>query len=180
VNLTVWGAYGVDSLLRSNLITIPCGAATPTPTPTPTATTTTTPTGNATVPVQAPAQPGRISPLGFVLLAGMNFGLLFYAFIDNENRNYFHIVALIAGMVVAFLCGTFLITGYITEDFVVTNLEASVNESVLSTYSVHQAQIIDAGFGYFFIFIGVIMLILGIMASVEAIREFSTEAGDFE
>ena len=29
-----WGAYGVDSLLRSNLITIPCGAPTPTPTAT--------------------------------------------------------------------------------------------------------------------------------------------------
>lgn len=43
VNLTVWGAYGVDSLLRSNLITIPCGA--PTPTPTPTGTGTPTPTG---------------------------------------------------------------------------------------------------------------------------------------
>jgi len=39
VNLTVWGAYGVDSLERSNLITIPCGAPTPTPTtPTPTPT----------------------------------------------------------------------------------------------------------------------------------------------
>lgn len=38
VNLTVWGAYGVDSLLRENLITVPCGAPTPTPTPTPTGT----------------------------------------------------------------------------------------------------------------------------------------------
>lgn len=43
VNLTVWGAYGMDSLLRSNLITIPCGA--PTPTPTPTGNVTPTPTG---------------------------------------------------------------------------------------------------------------------------------------
>ena len=34
VNLSVWGAYGNDSLLRENLITIPCGAPTPTPTPT--------------------------------------------------------------------------------------------------------------------------------------------------
>jgi hypothetical protein len=34
----VWGAYGNDTLTRSNLITIPCGAATPTPTPTPTPT----------------------------------------------------------------------------------------------------------------------------------------------
>lgn len=38
VGLTVWGAYGNDTLTRSNLITIPCGAATPTPTPTPTPT----------------------------------------------------------------------------------------------------------------------------------------------
>lgn len=38
VSLTVWGAYGTDSLTRNNLITIPCGAATPTPTPTPTPT----------------------------------------------------------------------------------------------------------------------------------------------
>lgn len=45
VNLSVWGAYGFDSLLRENLITIPCGAATPTPTPTVTPTGTPTATG---------------------------------------------------------------------------------------------------------------------------------------
>lgn len=45
VNLSVWGAYGFDSLLRENLITVPCGAATPTPTLTVTPTGTPTATG---------------------------------------------------------------------------------------------------------------------------------------
>lgn len=44
VGLTVWGAYGNDTLTRSNLITVPCGAPTPTPTPTPTGNVTPTPT----------------------------------------------------------------------------------------------------------------------------------------
>lgn len=47
VGLTVWGAYGNDTLTRSNLITIPCGAPTPTPTPTGNVTPTGTP-GNVT------------------------------------------------------------------------------------------------------------------------------------
>ncbi len=179
VGLTVWGAYGNDTLTRSNLITIPCGAPTPTPTPTATPTGNVTPTPTGTPPVQGPAQPGRISPLGFVLLAGMDFALIFYAWIDNANRNYFHIVACIAAVVLSFLCGTFLVTGYVTEDFVVTNADVSVNESVLSTYQVHQAQIIDYGVGYFFLFIGVMMLIIGILAGIEAVREMS-EGAEFE
>ena len=49
VGLTVWGAYGNDTLTRSNLITIPCGAPTPTPTGTPTGNVTPTGTpGNVT------------------------------------------------------------------------------------------------------------------------------------
>lgn len=145
------------------------GEVTPTPTP----------TGNATTPIQYPAQPGRISPLGFVVLAGMDFALVLYAWIDNANRNYFHIIACIAAVIISFLCGTFLITGYVTEDFVVTDVEASINESVLSTYQVHHAQVIDNGFGYFFLFIGVMMLIIGILAGIEAVREMSSEAGGF-
>jgi len=60
VNLTVWGAYGVDSLLRSNLITIPCGA----PTPTPTATGTPTPTAG---PVYTGTIPGKPIVTGTVI-----------------------------------------------------------------------------------------------------------------
>jgi PKD repeat protein len=175
VTLTASNQFGSDTEQKIEYINVTGVTPTPTPTVTPTG------TGNATTPVQGPAQPGRISPLGFVLLATIDFGLFFYALVDNENRNYFHIIACIAAVIVSFLCGTFLITGYITEDFVVTNIEASVNESVISTYSVHQAQIIDAGFGYFFMFIGVVMLIIGVLASIEAFREFSSEAGgDFE
>lgn len=146
---------------------------TPTPTPTPTETPTPTPTHTQVPPVQGPTQPGRISPLGFVLLAGMDFALVFYTWIDNANRNYFHIVASIAAVILSFMCGVFLITGYITEDFVVSDTEVPVNESIMSTYIVLQGQIIDHGMGYYFIFIGVIMMIIGILAGIEAIREIS-------
>jgi PKD repeat protein len=46
VTLTVTGAYGTDTLERSNLITVPCGASTPTPTPTATG----SPTASGTIP----------------------------------------------------------------------------------------------------------------------------------
>lgn len=55
VNLSVWGAFGTDSLLRDNLITIPCGAPTPTPTATPTGTGGNVTQGNVTY-ILAPDQ----------------------------------------------------------------------------------------------------------------------------
>jgi len=157
-----------NSTIKADYINVTSGGATPTPTtPTPTPTV----TGTATVPTQEPAQPGRISPMAFVVLMFMVCGLTLYTFADNANRNYLYIATAAIAMILAFLCGTFLITGYITEDFVVTDVEASINESVLSTYAVHQAQIIDIGTGYFFTFWGVVMLIITILAVIELLRE---------
>lgn len=59
VGLTVWGAYGNDTLTRSNLITIPCGA--PTPTPTGTTIPTTGPVYTGTIPGK-PIVTGTVIP----------------------------------------------------------------------------------------------------------------------
>ncbi|HQN90705.1 MAG TPA: PKD domain-containing protein, partial [Methanoculleus sp.] len=163
VSLHVWGAYGDDSLLRSNLITVPCGAATPTPTPT------VTPTG--TPPVQEEIPEGHLTPLAFVVLAFMVCGLTVYTFADNQNRNYLYVATAAGAMIVAFLLGVFLLIGTISVDFVNTLDEVTVNETVMSTYDVQRVAITDTGFGYFFTFWGVVMLIIMVLAVVEIVRE---------
>ena len=165
VNLSVWGAYGFDSLLRENLITIPCGAATPTPTPT------VTPTGNVTPPVQEELPEGHLTPLAFVVLALLLCGLTVYTFADNQNRNYLYIATAVVAMILSFLLGIFLQVGTVSVDFVNTLEEVTVNESVLSTYDVQRVAITDLGFGWFFTFWGVVMLIITILAVIELFRE---------
>jgi len=165
VSLHVWGAYGDDSLLRSNLITVPCGAATPTPTPT------VTPTGTGTIPVQEEIPEGHLTPLAFVVLAFLVCGLTVYTFADNQNRNYLYIATAAVAMIVSFLLGIFLQVGTVSVDFVNTLDEVTVNESVLSTYDVQRVAITDLGFGWFFIFWGVVMLIITILAVIELFRE---------
>lgn len=165
VGLTVWGAYGNDTLTRSNLITIPCGAATPTPTPT------VTPTGTGTPPTQEELPEGHLTPLAFVVLSFLVCGLTVYTFADNQNRNYLYIATAAVAMIVSFLLGIFLQVGTVSVDFVNTMDEVTVNESVLSTYDVQRVAITDSGFGYFFIFWGVVMLIILILAVIELFRE---------
>lgn len=170
IGLTVWGANGTDTETKTGYITIPCGA--PTPTPTTTATTATpTPTPTGTIPVQGDVDTGRISPLGFVMLAFLNLGLVLHTFVNNESRNYLHVFTGIVAVIVSFLLGTFLITGFVQEDFVVTAAEVTVNSSVLSTYQVEQVSIIDAGVGYYFVFIGILMTLIVILSVIEIIRE---------
>ena len=163
ISLTVWGANGTDTLTKTGYITIPCGAPTPTPTVTP------TPTG--TIPVQGDVDAGRISPLGFVMLAFINLGLVLHTFVNNESRNYLHVFTGIVAVIVSFMLGMFLITGFVQEDFVVTAAEVTVNSSVLSTYQVEQVSIIDAGVGYYFVFIGILMALIVILSVIEIIRE---------
>ena len=163
ISLTVWGANGTDTLTKTGYITIPCGAPTPTPTVTP------TPTG--TIPVQGDVDTGRISPLGFVVLAFLNLGLVLHTFVNNESRNYLHVFTGIVAVIVSFMLGTFLITGFVQEDFVVTAAEVTVNSSVLSTYHVEQVSIIDASVGYYFVFIGILMALIVILSVIEIIRE---------
>ncbi|MCK9519483.1 MAG: PKD domain-containing protein, partial [Dehalococcoidia bacterium] len=163
ISLTVWGANGTDTLTKTGYITIPCGAPTPTPTVTP------TPTG--TIPVQGDVDTGRISPLGFVMLAFINLGLVLHTFVNNESRNYLHVFTGIVAVIVSFMLGTFLITGFVQEDFVVTAAEVTVNSSVLSTYQVEQVSIIDASVGYYFVFIGILMALIVILSVIEIIRE---------
>ena len=163
ISLTVWGANGTDTLTKTGYITIPCGAPTPTPTVTP------TPTG--TIPVQGDVDAGRISPLGFVMLAFINLGLVLHTFVNNESRNYLHVFTGIVAVIVSFMLGMFLITGFVQEDFVVTAAEVTVNSSVLSTYQIEQVSIIDAGVGYYFVFIGILMALIVILSVIEIIRE---------
>jgi len=137
--------------------------------PTPTPTVTPTPTG--TSPVQGDVDAGRISPLGFVMLAFINLGLVLHTFVNNESRNYLHVFTGIVAVIVSFMLGTFLITGFVQEDFVVTAAEVTVNSSVLSTYQVEQVSIIDASVGYYFVFIGILMALIVILSVIEIIRE---------
>jgi PKD repeat protein len=166
VTLTVTGAYGTSTLKKEGYITVPCGAA-PTPTPTPTATTT------GTIPIQQPVESGKLSPFAFVVLAAIDAGLYLYTFIDNENRNYYYIYTAIACAILSFLLSMFLLNGFITESFVVTASETTVNTSVYSTHMVNHIPITDVSFAYVFALIGVIMIVITILASIEALREIS-------
>lgn len=163
VNLTVTGTGGTDSEIKVDYITVT--NATPTPTPTPTV----TPTG--TPPVQEEIPEGHLTPLAFVVLAFMVCGLTVYTFADNQNRNYLYIATAAVAMIVSFLLGIFLQVGTVSVDFVNTLDEVTVNESVLSTYDVQRVAITDLGFGWFFIFWGVVMLIITILAVIELFRE---------
>jgi PKD repeat protein len=159
VNLTVTGTGGTDSEIKVDYITVT--NATPTPTPTPT----------GTPPVQEEIPEGHLTPLAFVVLAFMVCGLTVYTFADNQNRNYLYIATAAVAMIVSFLLGIFLQVGTVSVDFVNTLDEVTVNESVLSTYDVQRVAITDLGFGWFFIFWGVVMLIITILAVIELFRE---------
>lgn len=159
----ITGAFLV--LLIVAAFTVPCGAATPTPTPT------VTPTGTGTIPVQEEIPEGHLTPLAFVVLAFLVCGLTVYTFADNQNRNYLYIATAAVAMIVSFLLGIFLQVGTVSVDFVNTLDEVTVNETVMSTYDVQRVAITDLGFGWFFIFWGVVMLIITILAVIELFRE---------
>jgi PKD repeat protein len=170
---TTIGCYNITLLVTNTLgmydwenktAYVCAGNVTPTPT-------TVAPTPTGTPPTQLPTTGGRISPFGFVVLACIDIGVILYGFADNENRNYMHVFAFIIGTIISFLLGMFLITGYVSEEFVVTAAEVTVNSSVLSTYETQLVPVSDAGFGFLFIFIGVLMLIYSVLASLEAMRE---------
>ena len=161
VTLTVWNAFVNSTLMREDYVC--AGNVTPTSTPT------VTPTG--TPPVQEEIPEGHLTPLAFVVLAFLVCGLTVYTFADNQNRNYLYIATAAVAMIVAFLLGVFLLIGTISVDFVNTLDEVTVNESVLSTYDVQRVAITDLGFGYFFTFWGVVMLIIMVLAVVEIVRE---------
>ena len=163
VKLKVANTFGISDW-ENKTAYICAGNVTPTPT-------TPTPTPTGTIPVQGDVDAGRISPLGFVMLAFINLGLVLHTFVNNESRNYLHVFTGIVAVIVSFMLGTFLITGFVQEDFVVTAAEVTVNSSVLSTYQVEQVSIIDAGVGYYFVFIGILMALIVILSVIEIIRE---------
>jgi len=167
VSLTVWGAYGSDTKTRYNFITIPCATPTPIPTPTP------TPTG--TPPIQGEIPQARIPVLGFMVLAWIDLGLMLYTFIDNENRNYMHVYSAVIAVILSFFLSVSLTNGFITEPHVLTDQSVTVNSSVMSTYLVKHVEIVDTGLSWFFGFIGVMMLIICILAVIEAVRENTEE-----
>ena len=103
VNLSVWGAYGFDSLLRSNLITVPCGA--PTPTPTPTVTPTSTPgnvtEGNATY-IYAPDQDYVPFPIWLAIVI-VSIALFGHSIIFLRNSDITAMMATVFAFVSAWL-----------------------------------------------------------------------------
>lgn len=102
VNLTVWGAYGFDSLLRENLITIPCGAPTPTPTPTATPTGTGNVTeGNATY-IYAPDQDYVPFPIWLAIVI-VTIALFGHSLIFLKNSDLTAIMASLFAMLSAWL-----------------------------------------------------------------------------
>jgi PKD repeat protein len=102
VGLTVWGAYGNDTLTRSNLITIPCGAATPTPTVTPTVTGTPVFTeGNATF-IYAPDQDYVPFPIWLAIVI-VTIALFGHSIIFLKNSDLTAIMAALFAMVSAWL-----------------------------------------------------------------------------
>lgn len=102
VNLSVWGAYGFDSLLRENLITIPCGAATPTPTPTVTVTGTGNVTeGNATY-IYAPDQDYVPFPIWLAIVI-VTIALFGHSLIFLKNSDLTAIMAALFAMLSAWL-----------------------------------------------------------------------------
>lgn len=167
VILTVGNGVIIDTLEKAAYIT--AGNVTPTPTPTPTPTV--TPTG--TIPIQQPVETGKLSPFAFVVLATVNAGLWLYTFIDNENRNYYYIYTAIACTILSFLLAMFLLNGFISESFVVTASETTINTSVYSTHMVNHVPITDVSFAYLFGFIGCVMMVITVLAVIEAIREIS-------
>lgn len=141
------------------------GAPTPTPTPTPT----------GTPPIQGEIPQARIPVLGFMVLAWIDLGLMLYTFIDNENRNYMHVYSAVIAVILSFFLSVSLTNGFITEPHVLTDQSVTVNSSVMSTYLVKHVEIVDTGLSWFFGFIGVMMLIICILAVIEAVRENTEE-----
>jgi PKD repeat protein len=102
VTLTVTGAYGSDTLKRTNLITIPCGAATPTPTVTPTVTGTPVFTeGNATF-IYAPDQDYVPFPIWLAIVI-VTIALFGHSIIFLKNSDITAIMAALFAMISAWL-----------------------------------------------------------------------------
>ena len=137
----------------------------PTPIPTPT----------GTPPIQGEIPQARIPVLGFMVLAWIDLGLMLYTFIDNENRNYMHVYSAVIAVILSFFLSVSLTNGFITEPHVLTDQSVTVNSSVMSTYLVKHVEIVDTGLSWFFGFIGVMMLIICILAVIEAVRENTEE-----
>lgn len=118
---------------------------------------------------------GGISPFGLVVMMLTTTGMVVYSFADNENRNYLHIVSAGISMLLAFVAGVVLMTGMVTADVIVTSESVTVNESVYGTYAVEHVAITDTAVGWFWIFVGVVMLIITILGTIEALSESHRE-----
>ena len=84
--------------------------------------------------------------------AAIDFALVLYAFWDNDNRNFTHVYASLISIVLSGTLAYFLLLGLVSE---------ITGDGVLTTVT-------DTPFAYFFIFIGVIMLVYTILSALEA------------
>lgn len=118
-----------------------------------------------------------ITPLMFWVFAVIGAVLAVYVFIDNQNRVFGHVFAAVVATVLFFLLGVNLMGGNVGEEFPVSVNETVNNTTTLFTYSTVTVAMQDSGISWFFIFLGVVMLIVTIMASLEIAGEVVGRSG---
>lgn len=118
-----------------------------------------------------------ITPIIFWFLAAVGFVLVIYMFLDSENRIYGHVFAGVISTILFFLLGTTMITGNVGEVQAIATAKTIVNSTATYVYTTATIPLQDNSVGYFFMFMAVVALILTVMATIEIVREFSSESG---
>lgn len=112
-----------------------------------------------------------ITPFMFWALAAIGGVLTLYVFVDSENRIMGHIFAAIVATVLFFLLGVTIITGNVGDVHAVASNQTTINATLEYAYSTVSVPVQDTAIGYLFIFMGVFMLIVTVLAGLEIVSE---------
>jgi len=118
-----------------------------------------------------------IPPFMFWGLAAGALVLSIYTFLDNQNRVFGHIFCGVAATIMWFLLGVNVMGGNVGETVPVASNLTTENATVAYTYTSITVPMMDTGIGWVFIFFGVVMILITLLAVIEVIDELT--GGDF-
>jgi uncharacterized integral membrane protein len=94
-----------------------------------------------------------------------------YAFVDNSNRIMGHIITGILATIIFFLLALTMIAGNVADVQSVAITQVTNNTTVDYTYSTVEIPMQDIPVGYAFLFAGVIMLVITVLAVLELMSD---------
>jgi len=114
-----------------------------------------------------------IPPFLFWGLSAGALVLSVYSFLDNQNRIFGHIFTGVTATILWFLLGVNVMGGNVGDVVPVATNQTTNNTSLSYSYTTITIPMMDTGLGWVFVFLGVVMLIVTLLAVIEIVGEMA-------